>query len=427
LIHDWYMIQCGTVDPRAQKMVFDDSLMGQLIRFVCSHEVGHALGLRHNMGASSTVPVDSLRNKKWVEANGFCPSIMDYARFNYVAQPEDHISEKGLMPRIGIYDKWAIEWGYRLYPGMNTPESEVAFLNRLVIKKMKDSRLWYGPETSNDPRIQTEDLGDDAAKASMYGIKNLKLVTRQLLHWTYEPNEGYNNLNEIYNRIQAQYCTYIIHVLNNMTGVYENMKGVDEPGSVYSPISVTKQKQAYDFIKENFFATPSWIIDTAILTRTGQTSLGVIGNIQTKILDVLFFPTFFGGMYSRGEATFGSEHYSLVGLLSNLKKDIWSELFNNQSIDTYRRSLQIYYVRCLMRDLIANKEAVTIQIILPISGRTSLFAADVAALLTGHLKELQAEIKKHLPLEKDPATKAHLEYIDEEINIFWKNSPKIYY
>ena len=156
LIHDWYMVQTSAVDPRARKMTYDDELMGQLIRFVSSHEVGHTLGLRHNFGSSSTVPVENLRNKAWVEANGHTPSIMDYARFNYVAQPEDNISQIGLFPRIGDYDKWAIEWGYKQFPQYKDAEAEKGHLNGWVIDRLKDHRLWFGTEINpDDPRSQS--------------------------------------------------------------------------------------------------------------------------------------------------------------------------------------------------------------------------------------------------------------------------------
>jgi hypothetical protein len=177
LVHDWYFVQTAAVDTAARKMHFSDELMGQLIRFVSSHEVGHTLGLLHNFGSSSTVPVEKLRDKKWVEANGHTPSIMDYARFNYVAQPEDNISEAGLFPRIGEYDKWAIEWGYRLVPNAKSAAEETPVLNKWVIDHSNDKRYWFGYEQSqDDPRSQNEDLGDNAMKAGEYGIKNLKRI-----------------------------------------------------------------------------------------------------------------------------------------------------------------------------------------------------------------------------------------------------------
>jgi hypothetical protein len=168
LVHDWYMIQTGAVDPRARKMKFDDELMGSLIRFVSSHEVGHTLGLRHNMGSSSTTPVEKLRDKAWVEANGHTASIMDYARFNYVAQPEDNISPVGLYPRIGEYDKWAIQWGYSPISGTRDEEEDKKVLNKWILDSLgSNPRLWFGGEGQNfDPRAQTEDLGDNSVKAS---------------------------------------------------------------------------------------------------------------------------------------------------------------------------------------------------------------------------------------------------------------------
>jgi hypothetical protein len=213
ILRDWYFIQTAAVDPQARTMHFSDSLMGQLIRVVSSHEVGHTLGLRHNWGSSSTVPVENLRNKKWVEDNGHTPSIMDYARFNYVAQPEDHISEKGLLPRIGDYDKWAIEWGYRWIPEAKKPEDEVAILNKMTTEKLKDKRYWFGTESDpDDPRGQNEDLGDDAAKASGYGIKNLKRILAKLPEWTKEANKDYSGLGEMYSQLTSQFSRYMGHV-----------------------------------------------------------------------------------------------------------------------------------------------------------------------------------------------------------------------
>ncbi|MFL5786822.1 MAG: zinc-dependent metalloprotease, partial [Flavisolibacter sp.] len=231
LIHDWYMVQCGAVDPKAQKMVFDDSLMGQLIRFVVSHEVGHTLGLTHNMRASSTVPVEKLRDKEWVEKNGFCPSIMDYARFNYVAQPEDSIEEKGLMPRIGLYDKWAIEWGYRLLPKFKKSEDELSYLDTLVKSKMQNDQYVFGSEHNwGDPKSQSEDIGDNAMLASSYGIKNLKRILPRLITWTAEPHEGYNQLDKMYKNVQQQYQQYLVHVVTNIFGIYETIKNVNQFG-----------------------------------------------------------------------------------------------------------------------------------------------------------------------------------------------------
>src|SRR4030095_12061384 len=194
LLRNWYMIQASPSDSRSHKMVFDDELMGQLIRFVSSHEVGHTLGLPHNFGSSSGVPVENLRNKAWVEANGHTPSIMDYARFNYVAQPEDNIGPAGIYPRIGEYDKWAIEWGYRLIPEAATPEAEIPILDKWIEAKANDKRYYYGRQGQpDDPRDQSEAIGDNAMKASAYGIKNLQRIVPNLIDWTKTPNDAYTD------------------------------------------------------------------------------------------------------------------------------------------------------------------------------------------------------------------------------------------
>ena len=152
ILREWYMVQCGPLDPRAQKMQFDDNLMGQLIRSVASHEVGHSLGLTHNYAASSSVPVEKLRDRVWLEANGHTPSIMDYARFNYVAQPQDSVGERGLISRIGIYDHWAIEWGYRIFPEAKSADAEIPVMNKWVVEKLQNEKLRFGSEfTSDDP------------------------------------------------------------------------------------------------------------------------------------------------------------------------------------------------------------------------------------------------------------------------------------
>jgi hypothetical protein len=233
LVHNWYFVQAAAVDPRARKMTFDDELMGDLIRFVSSHEVGHTLGLRHSMGSSSFTPVEKLRDKEWVEKNGHTNSIMDYARFNYVAQPGDNISSKGLYPRIGEYDMWAIEWGYRWTD--KTEEEDRKESNRMIVERLrKNPALWWGGDEGrgNDPRSQSEDLGDNAMKASEYGIKNLKYIIKNLPEWTKEEGDRYQNLSEMYGAVISQFSRYAGHVAKNIGGVEITFKSVEEPGNV---------------------------------------------------------------------------------------------------------------------------------------------------------------------------------------------------
>ena len=347
LLRDWYMIQAGTIDEAARKMQLDDELMGQLIRFVSSHEVGHTLGLRHNFGSSHTVPVEKLRDKAWVEANGHTPSIMDYARFNYVAQPEDGITRAGIFPRIGIYDKWSIEWGYRWLPQFQTPEDEVAFSNQSIIEKLKtDVRYTFGTESDpNDPRNQSEDLGDDSMLASLYGIKNLKRIVPQILTWSYEPNKSYAGAGEIYSGVISQFNRYLGHVTKNVAGIYSNsitVEQTDEIAREFVPANI--QKRAIAFLNEQLFTTPEWLIDRQLMEKAKILPVNVICSLQSGVLARLINKNTLDKM-SENEILNGKKAYTSAQMFNDLKKVIWSNL--GQS-DIYKRNMQKAYVENLI-------------------------------------------------------------------------------
>lgn len=347
LLRDWYMIQAGTIDEAARKMQLDDELMGQLIRFVSSHEVGHTLGLRHNFGSSHTVPVEKLRDKAWVEANGHTPSIMDYARFNYVAQPEDSITRAGIFPRIGIYDKWSIEWGYRWLPQFQTPEDEVAFSNQSIIEKLKtDVRYTFGTESDpNDPRNQSEDLGDDSMLASLYGIKNLKRIVPQILTWSYEPNKSYAGAGEIYSGVVSQFNRYLGHVTKNVAGIYSNsitVEQTDEIAREFVPANI--QKRAIAFLNEQLFTTPEWLIDRQLMEKAKILPVNVICSLQSGVLARLINKNTLDKM-SENEILNGKKAYTSAQMFNDLKKVIWSNL--GQS-DIYKRNMQKAYVENLI-------------------------------------------------------------------------------
>lgn len=347
LLRDWYMIQAGTIDEAARKMQLDDELMGQLIRFVSSHEVGHTLGLRHNFGSSHTVPVEKLRDKVWVEANGHTPSIMDYARFNYVAQPEDGITRAGIFPRIGIYDKWSIEWGYRWLPQFQTPEDEVAFSNQSIIEKLKtDVRYTFGTESDpNDPRNQSEDLGDDSMLASLYGIKNLKRIVPQILTWSYEPNKSYARAGEIYSGVVSQFNRYLGHVTKNVAGIYSNsitVEQTDEIAREFVPANI--QKRAIAFLNEQLFTTPEWLIDRQLMEKAKILPVNVICSLQSGVLARLINKNTLDKM-SENEILNGKKAYTSAQMFNDLKKVIWSNL--GQS-DIYKRNMQKAYVENLI-------------------------------------------------------------------------------
>ena len=344
LVHDWYMIQTAAVDPAARKMKFDDTLMGNLIRFVSSHEVGHTLGLRHNMGSSSKTPVEKLRDKKWVESNGHTASIMDYARFNYVAQPEDNIGESGLFPRIGDYDKWAIKWGYT-YTGLGD-EADKKVNNKWVVDALsKNDRLWFGGEGYNaDPRAQTEDLGDNSVLASDYGIKNLKRIVVKLPEWTKEESDRYQNLSDVYGQLVGQFSRYMGHVLKNVGGVYETFKSVEEKGDVYTATPVAIQKSAMNFLQTQLFATPKWLLDNNILNKISSPVANErLQSIQTSVLKSLLDK---GRLYrlTTSATRFNNASYGLHDMMEDTRKGLFSELASHQATDVFRRNLQKTYV-----------------------------------------------------------------------------------
>lgn len=408
LIHDWYMVQAGAIDPKARKMEFDDSLMGQLIRFVSSHEVGHALGLTHNFGASSTIPVDSLRSKSYVEANGICPSIMDYARFNYVAQPEDHISEKGIFPRIGVYDEWAIEWGYRWFPDSVTTEEEKDYLNRWVIKTTnQDKRLWYGSqEQSYDPRCQAEDIGDDAIKAGQYGIKNLKRTLPQLREWTKEKGEDYTSLTRLQKTLMNQFAQYLFHVNNIIGGIYFTAKTTDQPSPCYDFPSKAKQKEAVHFFQKELFTTPMWLLDKGNYSLTGIPLPNDILNLQTIILsDILSNTTL--QQLSYAETYKGKEVYPIQELMNDLESGIWSELKEHKSIDLYRRNLQKTYASRLINLLSPPKNLIEVFYYNP--------NTDIISIVKGQIQNLILKINKRLPFYKDELTIMHLKDVRQRL------------
>eukprot|EP01132_Coremiostelium_polycephalum_P019584 gene19584-23283_t len=420
LVHDWYMIQTAAIDPRARKMEFSDELMGDLIRFVSSHEVGHTLGLRHNYGSSSTVPVEKLRDKAFVEANGHTPSIMDYARFNYVAQPEDKISSKGIYPRIGDYDKWAIEWGYKLLPDAKTPDAEVPVLNKLNIEKLQNKRLWFGTETNpDDPRSQNEDLGDNAMKASEYGIKNLKVILAKLPEWTKTNNEGYDNLENMYGQLTTQFGRYMGHVAKNVGGIYETPKTVEQAGAVYERTPAATQKEAMTFLDRNLFSTPSWLLDKQILDNTGTDPLEVINKLQAPVLSRLLSVNTLSKLIS-AEATDGAAAYKISDLFADLQSSVFSELKGNQNIDVYRRNLQKAYVEKLV--LILKPAPVTATAAAFTGGRratpasTKLSASqnDVLSVVKAQLRELNATLKSAIP-QASGLSKYHLQDLSDRI------------
>ena len=411
LLYKWYFIQAGAIDPRARKPRFDDSLMGELIRFVSSHEVGHTLGLMHNWGASSTVPVENLRNKAWVDAHGHTPSIMDYARFNYVAQPEDGIDEKGIFPRIGDYDKWAIRWGYRWLPPSLSATTEKDTLNNWILRQLASGpQYFYGAQldpldpmnfrSSNpDPRDQNEDLGDDAMKAGEYGIRNLRRIEPHLLEWTHQPHEDYTQVGDMYKQLVLQYGRYMGHVLKIIGGVMVTPKTIDQPGPVYEFPSKEKQQRAMAFLNTQLFTTPAWLIDPK-LYGLAQVDFGTVADVQKKAIAGLLAPERIYRLIEQ-ETSLGAKAYTVTEMLHDLQGGVFTELPTGRPIDVYRRNLQKAYVD---------------QLIVLIGPKSPLSAGDDgASVVKAHAKELAAAIKAAAPRYPNSLTRSHLEDIHERL------------
>ncbi|MFZ9330897.1 MAG: zinc-dependent metalloprotease [Chitinophagaceae bacterium] len=414
LLHDWYFVQTAAVDTAARKMKFDDDLMGNLIRFVSSHEVGHTLGLRHNMGSSSRTPVEKLRDKAWVEANGHTASIMDYARFNYVAQPEDKISRAGLFPRIGDYDKWAIEWGYGY--GADNEEDDKKQRNKLYNERLaKNPRVWFGTyENGNlsDPRTQSEDLGDNSMKASDYGVKNLKRIMAKLPEWTKEEGDRYQNLQQMYGQVVSQFNRYLGHVARNIGGYYETPKSVEQAGDVYEVTPKAIQKEAVAFVNNHLFTTPEWMLNNEILNKISNPVSDQLSTIQDNVL---------GSVLSSSRLTKMAVHanrfpnaYSVDELLNDMEKNILSEWTAKKSIDGHRRNLQKSYVERMIALLGTGTAS-------PAMGgfATSLAVdnkkTDVYSVVRGHLNAMKNASQAAAAVATDNMTKYHLQDITERI------------
>lgn len=333
LVHDWYMVQAGSIDEAARKMHYDEELMGSLIRFVSSHEVGHSLGLRHNFGSSAMVPTDSLRSKAWVEKYGHTPSIMDYARFNYVAQPEDGISRKGIFPRIGDYDMWAIEWGYRPMPGATTPMEDHKAMEPRTAEAQKNPRLWWGDGEGLrgvDPRRQTEDLGDDAVKSSTYGIMNLKREMAQLPHWTMDEEDIYDrNLSDMYGEMLDQYIRYAGHVAGYIGGTYQTFRTRAQGGTVYEPTPLNRQKASLDWLDKNVLNEPVWM-------RDFDYCKSMTGDTRKLTLPLANYAAYL----LLGRITKLNELYPCDKYVDDIIRLSFSETQSGKSVTLYRQTLQ---------------------------------------------------------------------------------------
>ena len=417
LLRNWYFVQTAAINPEAQGVAFKDEVMGRLIQFVSSHEVGHTLGLPHNMGSSAAFPVDSLRSASFTSKYGTAPSIMDYARFNYVAQPED----KGvaLMPNIGVYDKYSIEWGYR--PILDkTAEEEKPVLDSWILAHAGDPMYRFGSQQARDvvdPSSQTEDLGDNAMKASTYGIMNLKRIVPNLIEWTAENGKDYDDLATLYGQVLSQYNRYMGHVSNNIGGVYENHKTYEQEGAVYTPVAKSHQRDAMKFLQKELFTTPEWMLDQDILSKTEYSgTVERIRGVQVRTLNNVLSLGKMARLIEH-ETAMGNKAYTLTQMMSELRRGIWSEIYNGRAIDTYRRNLQKGHIDRLEYLMTADSQRK-----LPEYGgyqkstAVTTSQSDIRSVVRGELVTLRAQLRNGLSAAANTMSRYHIQDAIARIN-----------
>ena len=405
LARDWYFLQVGPLDPRARKLPLPDSLMGELIEYVTAHEVGHTLGFQHNMKASSLYPAAKVRDREWVKKMGHTPTLMDYSRFNYVAQPEDNIDVADLIPGIGPYDKWATMWGYKPIPTARTPDEEKKTLNEWA--RQQDMTPWLRFSTAesggSDPGELTEAVGDaDAVGSTALGLKNLARVADMLLAATTREGEPYDDLEELYGRMLGQWATELNHVAAIVGGYDSQQKHGGQAGVRFVPVPKERQAAAVAFLNDNAFQTPMWALNPEILRRIEPTgALERIKANQLRVLNSLLNNTRVARLVEQ-EALGGAAVYAPAAFFNDVRRGIWRELDGRQQqirIDAYRRNLQRGYIS-LMDDKLNGRQAVT---------------DDSRPFIRGELRALDTAVAQSLVRATDRATRLHLQDARDQI------------
>ncbi len=402
LIQRWYFAMCATNDPAARQFPLSREVMGRLVKNVITHEIGHALGLRHNFAGSSTYDVDSIRNPAFVKANGFGASVMDYMRFNYVVQPEDKMPADLLLPNIGVYDLFAIEWGYRCLPQLPSPKAQADSLERWVTAKRKDERLLFGKETDLfDPRFQSEDVGSNAAKAGELGMKNLRLAMLHFDKWMTAMKADEVYYKQQYRSMLGRYHNYLNHALRTLGGRYNYEDALPAEGQpAYVPVSRARQEEVMEFLEKYILHYPDWLFPPDIMNKAGFT-FARDGAEPFAIALSKFFMA-----YSRilqNEIVAADKAYKASELFDLLYNNIYGKLAKGQPVNEFDRLLQ----RTLLASMISNAES------------KAGFSKDVSVQLLVLIEKVQAGCKTGKPLAKEVLTKAHLQSLSDMINI-WK-------
>jgi hypothetical protein len=405
LVKNWYFVQVGPLDPRARKLPLPDDLMGELIRYVVAHEVGHTLGFQHNMKASAMYSLEQIRNKEWVKGQSHTPTLMDYSRFNYVAQPEDGVDPADLIPKIGPYDKWATMWGYKPIPQAKTPDDERPTLDQWARQQDQKPELRFSTAQagSSDPFNQTEAVGDaDAVRASTLGLKNLHRVSDLLLDaTTTRAGEPYRELSEVYARLVAQWTLEMNHVTPLIGGVLSQQKHIGQTGVRFTIVPRARQVEAMRFLLANAFATPRFLVKPELLRRIEPVGVtNRIRNAQASVMNALLQNDRLMRLVEQ-TALDGAAAYSPVQFLGDLRRGLWSELATPaQAIDSFRRNTQRIYLETVDNRLNGGPEP----------------PAEVRALLRGELRTLRAQIVAAIPSVSNRASRLHLEDVRDQID-----------
>lgn len=399
LLHNWRFVQTAAVDPAARKKVFDEKTMGELIRYVIVHEIGHTLGLKHNMRSSYAYPVDSLRSPSFTSAHGTTPSVMDYARCNYVAQPEDGVTWL-LPPILGPYDKYAINWGYRLIPGASAPEDEKPVLDRWIREKGDDPVYRFGEQeisVSVDPASQSESVGDDAVLASMYGIRNLKTVMSRLVEWTAEEGEDYSYTGEMYREVLRQFGRYMGHCMKYIGGNYLQYPVYGDGKPVAVPVPREKQEEALDFIMKSLRELPQWMLSPEIIAVTGPGNDPVYDYQASCIRKLLAQAGRVGYTSKRSD-----DPYTQYEYMDDLYRKVFRKTLAGRKPDRSEMNMEYAFVQSL------------IETVKPASGRVSDISAGTRTISFGILKRLQATLEKRVRPVRNETT-GHYAYLLNEI------------
>jgi hypothetical protein len=395
-----FLIETAASNPKARTLETSEEDIGEMMEMVISHEVGHALGFPHNMGASSSYEVENYRKADFTQKEGISASIMDYARFNYIAQPED----KGVryIRQMGPYDDYAVNWGYRLLPDAKTPEDEVPTLNKWVEAKAGDARFRFGNQgTTFDPSSQTEDIGNDPVRASTYAVKNLKYVAKNLASWTSNQTNDYEDLIELNDELLSAWSRYVGHVTTTVGGVYEQYAKPNQQMASYVVVPKATQQTAVKWLLANAFSNVDWLINREVVTHQMMGYADRIRSLQASPLNrMLSFETF-ARLDNSGLSA--ANAYKTVDLCQDLRQGLWLELATGAKIDGFRRNIQKAYVERM-------KYLLTEQMTPSPFGREfyNVSQSDVRSIVRGELKTLLVSLQTAKGKYADKETAYHL-------------------